>query len=147
MKEIEIKRMEEVSSSQKSRLAFPFPGNFFAYSPDSVSLKYAVVPTFCEKSLISVMQRVFYKLNLALYGSLSFPTSLETTRNTWLLVGCLALYGSLSFPTSLETTRNTWLLVGCLALYGSLSFPTSLETTRNTWLLVGCLALYGSLDI
>ncbi|EMY16304.1 hypothetical protein LEP1GSC043_2695 [Leptospira weilii str. Ecochallenge] len=39
-----------------------------------------------------------------------------------LLVGNLALYGSLSFPTLLETTRNALLLVGNLALYGSLDF-------------------------
>ncbi|WP_078129354.1 hypothetical protein [Leptospira alexanderi] len=109
MKEIEAKR--EVSPLEKSRLAF---------SPDPVSSNFVGVPTFYGRPLISATQRnnVYVKLNLALYGSLSFPTSLETTRNV-LLVGCLALYGSLSFPTSLETTRNV-LLVGCLALYGSL---------------------------
>ncbi|WP_078125319.1 hypothetical protein [Leptospira alexanderi] len=145
MKEIEAKR--EVFPLEKSRLASPSSGNSFVFSPDPVSPNFVGVPTFYERLLISATQRnnVYVKLNLSPYGSLSFPTSLETTRNALLLVGNLALYGSLSFPTSLETTRNI-LLVGCLSPYGSLSFPTSLETTRNI-LLVGCLALYGSLDI
>ncbi|WP_078123861.1 hypothetical protein [Leptospira alexanderi] len=118
MKEIEAKR--EVFPLEKSRLASPSSGNSFVFSPDPVSPNFVGVPTFYERLLISATQRnnVYVKLNLSPYGSLSFPTSLETTRNI-LLVGCLALYGSLSFPTSLETTRNI-LLVACLALYGSL---------------------------
>ncbi|EKN90297.1 hypothetical protein [Leptospira interrogans] len=162
----------------KRVLRYPLAGKYFCVLPgpgfteisDSShilqwNLNKVVVPTFYERSLISVTQRNNVKTQprfygrsvtlplayvcLALYGSLISATQRNNVKTQPRFYGrsvtlplayvCLALYGSLISATQ----RNNANAYVCLALYGSLISATQ----RNNANAYVCLALYGSLDI